>query len=160
MKKVGQSEKVTVQGIINPVPAGDVDLPTSHTTSSSCDREQISPTGVGALAPVVEGNATSTQPKGRYREEGTEKLRGSSCSTQPSDTGSDSDSKSDSESKNNITVMEIPEKEEVHKMVDEVSDSIAKLTTHKGSCLVLNDESSGSNGQAKRLYRRMLPQGS
>lgn len=133
MKVNEEGKKVTVQGLITPVPAASVDLLTSHVPSSSQDSEPHNPpTGVGALAPVVAVNATSTQlAYGKNTEKEKEDQRGSTNSTQPSSTGRESDSDSDANDDVNITVLANSIDHEVSKMVEEVNVSMAQLTTKK-----------------------------
>lgn len=128
-KKKGK--KVTVQGVMTPVPAV-TDLFGSLVPSLSINPEQNSSTEVGALAPVVVVTTTSAQLAiGKdYKEEEKEQPMGSIMLTRPLETGGKSDSES-SHDQTNATVLSTPRNEEVSKMVEEVSKSIAKLTTEK-----------------------------
>lgn len=132
MEEKIREEKLTVQGLITPVPAASVPA-TRQLSSSSLDREHANlstPTGVGALAPVVEVKITSTTTAiGKTEDEEKDDLRGSENLTQPLNTGGESDSDSNSNDNVNITIVANSNNEEVSKMVDAVSESIAKLTT-------------------------------
>lgn len=132
MKAIKNNDKVTVQEVITPVPAASVDLLTSHVPSSSNDRGPSTPTGVGALAPVVAVNVTSTHPAiGKNKEEEKDETRGRVTLTQPLDTGGESDSDSDSNNNVNTTILANSKYDEVSKMVEEVSEGVAKLMTNR-----------------------------
>lgn len=122
----------TVQEVITPVPAASVDPLTSHVSSISLDHEPPSPTGVNALASVVVVNVSSANiAKSKNKEEESEEPRGSANLTQPLETGGGSDSDSDPNENVNTTVLANSTKDEVNKMVEKVSEGMAKLTTKK-----------------------------
>lgn len=125
---------VTVQGVINPVPAVIVDPPTSHVPSSSSDREGNPSMEVGVLASVVEKVSRTQIANGKNnkeKEEETIEPGGGFMPPQPSNTGGDYDSDSESSNEINNTTVLATTNEEVSKMVDDVSEGIAKLTTKK-----------------------------
>ncbi|XP_073821285.1 uncharacterized protein [Musca autumnalis] len=79
----------------------------------------------GALAYAVEGPVTSA-PTGKCRKEKTDKLRKISSLKLPLETCKDSDSKFDSNSSTNTTVLDISNKNEIHKKQDSESNSNSK----------------------------------
>lgn len=124
-----KEKKITVQGVMTPVPAAS-DVLTSHASSLSLDCETTS-TGVGALAPVVVDNTSAHLASGKNKDEDEVIPREGSKQSQPLNTGGKSDSESSNDSNHNITILSYPNTGVVNKMVDEVSEGFSKLTTTK-----------------------------
>lgn len=127
MEKQIKENKVTVQGLNNPVPAASVDLLASHVPSSSSDREHKTTTEVGTLASVADNVPSVQYAYGKNIEvKETGALGGGFKLSQPLNKGEGSDSES---SKNTNMGTPNPNRDEVDRLVEEVSDSIAKLST-------------------------------
>lgn len=148
MKGTKEENKLTVQGVMTPVPAV-TDLVGSLVPSLSHNPEPNSSTEVGALSPVVAVTKTSAQLAigKNYEEKEKEQPTGNIMSTRPLETGGKSDSESSNEG--NITVVSTHRNDEVSRMVEEVSESIAKLTTKKNRL----------SGAQRRRLRRMHQKG-
>ena len=102
MEGTKEENKLTVQGVMTPVPAV-TDLFGSLVPSLSPNPEPNSSTEVGALSPVVAVTKTSAQLAigKNYKEEEKEQPTGNIMLTRPLETGGESDSESSNDQKKN-----------------------------------------------------------